>query len=175
VQVVDPEVSKTAQAIASHAQHFEDGMPYGKFKKTFPKDYAPPAIMVYYFQEISSYRTGGYNLPNFDDIRRDVGAKNVIRLPLPGESTASDILALWREVLEEYGPSDKTEALLVAREKVYRVLVLLHEIIGHGSGTYDESKFAKNEDPISALGSLASALAESRFDSFSVCRRSRSH
>ena len=164
VQVVDPEVSKTAQAIASHAQHFEDGMPYGKFKKTFPKDYAPPAIMVYYFQEISSYRTGGYNLPNFDDIRRDVGAKNVIRLPLPGESTASDILALWREVLEEYGPSDKTEALLVAREKVYRVLVLLHEIIGHGSGTYDESKFAKNEDPISALGSLASALEEQRAD-----------
>lgn len=164
VQVVDPEVSKTAQALASHAQHFEDGMPYGKFKKSFPKDYAPPAIMVYYFQEISSYRTGGYNLPNFDDIRRDVGAKNVIRLPLPGESTAPDILALWKEVLEEYGPSEKIDSLLLAREKAYRVLVLLHEIIGHGSGTYDESKFGKNEDPISALGSLASALEEQRAD-----------
>jgi hypothetical protein len=44
------------------------------------------------------------------------------------------------------------------------VLVLLHEIIGHGSGTYDESKFKKNEDPISALGSLASALEEQRAD-----------
>ena len=164
VQVVDPEVSKTAQSLASHAQYFENRMPYGAFKKTFPKDYAPPAIMVYYFQEISSYRTGGYNLPNFDDIRRDVGAKNVIRLPLPGESSAPDIVGLWKEVLREYGPSEKTEELLLAREKVYRVLVLLHEIIGHGSGTYDESKFEKNEDPISALGSLASALEEQRAD-----------
>ncbi|NBX76878.1 MAG: hypothetical protein EBQ92_10020 [Proteobacteria bacterium] len=164
VQVVDPEVSKVAQNLATHAQHFENGMPYGKFKKTFPKDYSPPAIMVYYFQEISSYRTGGYNLPNFDDIRRDVGAKNVIRLPLPGESQSPDIRAIWNEVLEEFGPPDKKDTLMKAREKVYRVMVLLHEIIGHGSGTYDESKFKKNEDPISALGSLASALEEQRAD-----------
>jgi dipeptidyl-peptidase-3 len=164
VQVVDPEVSKVAQALATHAQHFEDGMPYGKFKKTFPKDYSPPAIMVYYFQEISSYRTGGYNLPNFDDIRRDVGAKNVIRLPLPGESQSPDIRAIWNEVLEEFGPPGKKDALMKAKEKVNRVMVLLHEIIGHGSGTYDESKFKKNEDPISALGSLASALEEQRAD-----------
>lgn len=164
VQVVDPEVSKIAQSLATHAQHFENGMPYGKFKKTFPKDYSPPAIMVYYFQEISSYRTGGYNLPNFDDIRRDVGAKNVIRLPLPGESQSPDIIAIWNEVLDAFGPPAKKSALLKAREKVNRVMVLLHEIIGHGSGTYDESKFKKNEDPISALGSLASALEEQRAD-----------
>jgi len=164
VQVVDPEVSKIAQALATHAQHFENGMPYGKFKKTFPKDYSPPAIMVYYFQEISSYRTGGYNLPNFDDIRRDVGAKNVIRLPLPGESQSPDIRAIWSEVLDAFGSPEKKDALMKAREKVNRVMVLLHEIIGHGSGTYDESKFKKNEDPISALGSLASALEEQRAD-----------
>ena len=164
VQVVDPEVSKIAQSLATHAQHFENGMPYGKFKKTFPKDYSPPAIMVYYFQEISSYRTGGYNLPNFDDIRRDVGAKNVIRLPLPGESQSADIQAIWSEVLDAFGPPEKKATLMKSREKVNRVMVLLHEIIGHGSGTYDESKFKKNEDPISALGSLASALEEQRAD-----------
>lgn len=164
VQVVDPEVSKTAQKLAGHAQYFEDKMPYGKFKKTFPKDYSPPAIMVYYFQEISSYRTGGYNLPNFDDIRRDVGAKNVIRLPFPGESDSPDIKKIWGEVLDTFGPPQRKKHLLKAREKVYRVMVLLHEIIGHGSGTYDESKFKKNEDPISALGSLASALEEQRAD-----------
>ncbi|NBX82228.1 hypothetical protein EBQ90_03955 [bacterium] len=164
VQVIDPEVSKTAQNLARHAQDFENQMPYGKFKKTFPKDYSPPAIMVYYFQEISSYRTGGYNLPNFDDIRRDVGAKNVIRLPLPGESESQDIKSLWGEVLDAFGPPEKKELLLKHREKAWRVLVLLHEIIGHGSGTYDESKFKKNEDPISALGSLASALEEQRAD-----------
>ena len=164
VQVVDPEVSKIAQSLATHAQYFESNMPYGQFKKTFPKDYSPPAIMVYYFQEISSYRTGGYNLPNFDDIRRDVGAKNVIRLPLPGEAQSPDIQAIWSEVLDVFGPPEKKTVLMKAREKAYRVLVLLHEIIGHGSGTYDESKFKKNEDPISALGSLASALEEQRAD-----------
>jgi len=164
VQVVDPEVSQVAQSLATHAQYFEDRMPYGKFKKTFPKDYSPPAMMVYYFQEISSYRTGGYNLPNFDDIRRDVGAKNVIRLPLPGESESKDIQEIWGEVFDAFGPPEKKAALLKHREKAWRVLVLLHEIIGHGSGTYDESKFKKNEDPISALGSLASALEEQRAD-----------
>ena len=47
------------------AQDFEDAMPYGTFKKKFPADYSPPALMVYYFQEISGFRSGGYNLPQF--------------------------------------------------------------------------------------------------------------
>ena len=59
---------------------FENNMPYGQYKKTFPPNYSPPALMVYYFQEISGFHSGGYNLPNFDDIRRDVGAKNIIKL-----------------------------------------------------------------------------------------------
>ena len=75
VQIVDPEVSHLAQALAQRAQEFENAMPYGAFKKTFPADYSPPALMVYYFQELSGFRSGGYNLPNFDDIRRDVGAR----------------------------------------------------------------------------------------------------
>ncbi len=80
VQIVDPEISRLAMALAHRAQEFENAMPYGAFKKKFPADYSPPALMVYYFQEISGFRSSGYNLPNFDDIRRDVGAKNIIRL-----------------------------------------------------------------------------------------------
>lgn len=164
VQIVDPAISKQAQALATHAQYFENGMPYGNFKKTFPKNYAPPALMVYYFQERGSYRTGGYNLPNFDDIRRDVGAKNIIRLPLPGETEDSDFKAMWVEALSEYALPSKIEAMIKDREKVWKVIVLLHEIIGHGSGTYDVTKFGKSEDPISALGPLGSALEEQRAD-----------
>jgi dipeptidyl-peptidase-3 len=139
-------------------------MPYGEFKKKFPPGYAPPAIMVYYFQERSSIRSGGYNLPNFDDIRRDVGAKNVIRLPLPGESKDPQIVGAYREMLQEFLPPAMVEPTLAAREKLWQVLVLMHEIIGHGSGTYDVSKYAKGEDPISGLGSLGSALEEQRAD-----------
>jgi hypothetical protein len=164
VQIVDPVISKQAQALATHAQYFENAMPYGTFKKTFPKNYAPPALMVYYFQERGSYRTGGYNLPNFDDIRRDVGAKNIIRLPLPGETEDPDFKAMWVEALSEYALPSKIEAMIKDREKVWKVIVLLHEIIGHGSGTYDVTKFGKSEDPISALGPLGSALEEQRAD-----------
>lgn len=164
VQIVDPEVTRVAQALATHAQAFENAMPYGEFKKKFPDNYSPPAIMVYYFQELANYRSGGYNLPNFDDIRRDYGAKNVIRLPLPGESEDPDIKATYQEMLNEFLPQSKVASTLSKREKLYRVLVLLHEIIGHGSGTYDVSKYGKNEDPISGLGNLGSALEEQRAD-----------
>lgn len=164
VQIVDPEVSKVAEKLATHAQYFEDNMPYGEFKKKFPKDYSPPAMMVYYFQERANYRSGGYNLPNFDDIRRDVGAKNVIRLPLPGETEDPQFKKMWTENLSAFMPKAKIKASLERREKAWRVLVLLHEIIGHGSGTYDESKFDKGQDPISGLGSLGSALEEQRAD-----------
>jgi len=165
VQIVDRKISLTAEALAKKAQRFEDGMPYDtKYKKTFPKDYSPPAIMVYYFQEISSFRSGGYNLPNFDDIRRDVGAKNVIRLPLPGEDKDPEIKALYREMLEAFAPANKIDPELEAREKVWQNIVLMHEIIGHGSGTYNQEKYPNNVDPISALGSLGSALEEERAD-----------
>jgi dipeptidyl-peptidase III len=164
VQIVDPEISRLAQALAQRAQYFEDAMPYGAFKKKFPPNYSPPALMVYYFQEISGFRSGGYNLPNFDDIRRDVGAKNIIRLSMPGEDADPTLKAMRREALEEFLPSAKVEPVLANREKMWRNLVLMHEIIGHGSGTYDINKYGKTEDPVSVLGALGSALEEQRAD-----------
>ncbi len=164
VQILDPEVSKLSTGLAKRAQYFEDKMPFGKFKKTFPPDYSPPALMVYYLLEIGSYRTGGYNLPNFDDIRKSVGAKNVIRLPLPGEDEDPTFTATWKEALKEFSPSALVEPLLANRAKIDRIHTLLHEIIGHGSGTYDEAKYAAGEDPVSVLGKLGSALEEERAD-----------
>jgi dipeptidyl-peptidase-3 len=164
VQIVDPEVSRLAQALAQRAQEFENAMPYGSFKKKFPADYSPPALMVYYFQEISSFRSGGYNLPNFDDIRRDVGAKNIIRLPMPGDDADTNLKALRREAVQEFLPAAKVEPILANREKCWRNVVLMHEIIGHGSGTYDTSKYGKTDDPVSILGRLGSALEEQRAD-----------
>ena len=164
VQVVDPDISRLAQALALRAQEFENAMPYGRFKKTFPADYSPPALMVYYFQEISGFRSGGYNLPNFDDIRRDVGAKNIIRLSMPGEEANPTLKALRREALQEFLPANKVDAVLANRERCWRNVVLMHEIIGHGSGTYDTSKYAKTDDPVSILGRLGSALEEQRAD-----------
>ena len=164
VQIVDPEISRLAQALARRAQDFENAMPYGQFKKKFPADYSPPALMVHYFQEISGFRSGGYNLPNFDDIRRDVGAKNIIRLSMTGEDADPTLKVIRREALQEFLPASKVEPVLANRETCYRNLVLMHEIIGHGSGTYDTSKYGKTDDPVSILGRLGSALEEERAD-----------
>ena len=96
--------------------------------------------MVYYFQEISGFRSGGYDLPNFDDIRRDVGTKNIIRLPMPGEDADPTLKAMRREALQEFLPAGKVEPVLAHWERCRRNLVLMHEIIGHGSGTYCPGK-----------------------------------
>jgi hypothetical protein len=73
-------------------------------------------------------------------------------------------MAMRRAALEAYLPADKVDVVLANSEKTWRNLVLMHEIIGHGSGTYDTSKYGKTEDPVSALGGLGSALEEQRAD-----------
>lgn len=164
VQIVDPTMTQLSISLAKNAQSFENNMPYGSYKKTFPADYSPPALMVYYFQELSAFRSGGYNLPNFDDIRRDVGAKNVIRLDLPGLDKNPKTLEVRQKMFEEFGLASKVDSSVANWTKARQALVLLHEIIGHGSGTYDTAKYGPKEDPIGALGSLGSALEEQRAD-----------
>jgi dipeptidyl-peptidase III len=164
VQIIDPKMTALSVALAKNAQGFENEMPYGDFKKTFPADYSPPALMVYYFQELVSVRSGGYNLPNFDDIRRDVGAKNIIRLELPGQDFDPVTLKVRREMYDEFAPKAKVEGIMQDWTKARQAKVLLHEIIGHGSGTYDVTKYGPKEDPIGALGSLGAALEEQRAD-----------
>lgn len=164
VQIVDPTMTEISKGLAGAAQYFEDRLPYGRFKKKFPADYSPPALMVYYFQEIAHLRSGGYNLPNFDDIRQSVGAKNIIRLSLEGEANSPELLEAKREAYKTFGPSEKVEHLLKWFPKQRQVLVLLHEIMGHGSGTYDETKFGPGEDPASALGVGGEVIEEQRAD-----------
>jgi dipeptidyl-peptidase-3 len=164
VQIVDPKTTALSKNLAKHAQDFENQMPYGQYKKTFPEGYSPPAMMVYYFQEISGFRSGGYNLPNYDDIRRDVGAKNVIRLDLPGLDVDPNTLRDRRQVYETYSPSEVVNDVVNMWTKGRQTLVLLHEIIGHGSGTYNTTKYGPKEDPVSSLGALGSSMEEQRAD-----------
>ena len=163
VQFVDREVTKKSHALANNASYFEKKMPYQEqFKKTFPTDYSPPALMAYYFQEVADMRSGGYNLPNFDDIRGKVGFKNIIRLDLPGERNSG--LDVLKESFKAFFPADRVESALKYRDQSWQTLVLLHEIIGHGSGSYDHTKYKEGEDPTSALGNLGSSLEEQRAD-----------
>ena len=164
VQIVDPEISRLAQALRSGRRTLKMPCHMARLRRSSRADYSPPALMVYYFQEITGFRSGGYNLPNFDDIRRDVGAKNIIRLPMPGEDADPTLKAMRREAFQEFLPARKVEPVLANWVGCRRNLVLMHEIIGHGSGTYDTSKYAKTDDPVSVLGSLGGALEEQRAD-----------
>ena len=164
VQIIDPKMTEFSVDLAKNAQSFEDRMPYGTYKKKFPKNYSPPALMVYYFQEHADFRSGGYNLPNFDDIRRDVGAKNIIRLDLPGMEKDPTILKMRREKYEEFLPASKVDGVMNDWVKIRRLIVTLHESIGHGSGTYDTKKYGEKEDPVGALGNLGGSLEEQRAD-----------
>ncbi len=164
VQIVDPQTSKMSSELAKNAQTFENSMPYGEYKKTFPEGYSPPALMVYYFQEISSFRSGGYNLPNYDDIRRDVGAKNIIRLDLPGQDLDPNTLKDRREMYEAFAPANKVDDIVNYWAQGRKTKVLLHEIIGHGSGTYNTKKYGPKEDPTTVLGALGSSMEEQRAD-----------
>jgi dipeptidyl-peptidase-3 len=164
VQIVDPKTTNLSVNLAKNAQTFENQMPYGIYKKQFPQGYAPPAMMVYYFQELTSFRSGGYNLPNYDDIRRDVGAKNIIRLDLPGQDIDPSTLKDRREMYETFAPAAVVDDIITYWTKGRQTKVLLHEIIGHGSGTYNTSKYGPKEDPTTALGSLGSSMEEQRAD-----------
>jgi dipeptidyl-peptidase-3 len=164
VQIVDPKTTNLSVNLAKNAQTFEDQMPYGQYKKTFPEGYSPPAMMVYYFQEISSFHSGGYNLPNYDDIRRDVGAKNIIRLELPGQDVDPATLKDRREMYEAFAPAENVDDIVNYWTPGRQTKVLLHEIIGHGSGTYNTTLYGPKEDPTTALGSLGSSLEEQRAD-----------
>lgn len=164
VQILDPKTTELSLKLAKNAQYFEDKMPYGEFKKKFPADYSPPALIVYYLHEHSSMRTAGYNLPNYDDIRRDVGAKNIIRQDLPGFENDPIAKEDRREMYQEFLVASKVDELLEYGPRAKRLKTLLHEVIGHGSGTYDVSKFGEKQDPVSAMGSPASSLEEQRAD-----------
>ena len=172
VLVVDRDVTKKSAALAKNAQYFEDKMPYEfevegvkqAYKKVFPADYSPPAIMGYYFEEVSSIRTGGFNLPNYEDIRKDIGFKNVIRLPMPGQAADPEAKAMRQQVVEAFTTQDRVKDIMELYDTAKTIHVLLHEIIGHGSGTYDAVKYADGLDPSVALGALGASLEEERAD-----------
>ncbi|UCG50849.1 MAG: hypothetical protein JSW58_11670 [Candidatus Latescibacterota bacterium] len=146
--------------IAENALYFEEKMPWpDKFKRSVVG--LPVAKVVNVLVETGDagpVSPAAYNLPNYNDIRRDHGSKNVILLNI--ENTRSEAL-LKKMVAEFYLPEYRDNVLEYAHAKVRPLKVYMHEVIGHGSGQPDP---ATTTDPRTALGRVYSALEECRAD-----------
>ena len=145
--------------LAANAEYFEQKMPWPDvYKRT---QVAPPVSTV--VQVIVETGDSGptspvaYNLPNYADIRRDVGSKNVVLLNIQearSKRIEDDVirqfyLPQFQDVYRKYGR-------LGRQWEIY-----MHEVIGHGSGRPDETL---QGDPRALIGRAFSSLEECRAD-----------
>jgi dipeptidyl-peptidase-3 len=146
--------------LAENALYFERRMPWpDKYKRT--EVVRPVANVVNVLVETGDagpVSPAAYNLPNYNDVRRDYGSKNVILQNI--ENTWSEEL-LIKTVEEFYLPEYRENVLRYGRSLVRPLEVYMHEILGHGSGQPDVQL---TEDPRALLGRVYSALEECRAD-----------
>lgn len=131
--VVDKEEGRKYEALVDNAQKFVARLPWGPdFEKTtFNRpDYSSLQVLGF----VSTMVPGGINIPNFDDIREEVGFKNV--------TLANVITSVDNEQKLAYITAAEWELFKPHRLLSWRVNVAIHEMLGHGSGKL----LAENED-----------------------------
>ncbi len=149
------------ERIAENASYFEAKMPWPDvYKRTdVSRPVATIVNVVVETGDAGPVSPAAYNLPNYSDIRRDYGSKNVILSNI--ENTRAEGLEL--AVVNEFFLPEYRDAVLSLSHSLVRPLkVYLHEIIGHGSGRPDPSMASM--DPRARLGRVYSALEEARAD-----------
>jgi dipeptidyl-peptidase-3 len=151
--------SRLLDSLATYALYFEKKMPWpDKYKRD--KIEKPVANVVNVLVETGDsgpISPAAYNLPNYSDIRRDYGSKNIILLNIQeaGSEKIRDAiinefyLPQYRDLVKKYGRTGRTW------------IVYMHEVIGHGSGKPEEGL---REDPRVLIGRAYNALEESRAD-----------
>jgi dipeptidyl-peptidase-3 len=146
--------------LAENALYFESRMPWpDKYKRS--QVGRPVANVVNVLVETGDagpVSPAAYNLPNYNDLRRDHGSKNVILRNI--DDTWSQEL-LRRSVDEFFLPEYRENFMKYGRSLVRPLEVYMHEIIGHGSGQPDKKL---KSDPRASLGRVYSALEECRAD-----------
>ena len=145
--------------LAGEAEYFEKAMPWPEqFKRDkVVRPVSNVATVLMGTGDMGPVPWAGYNLPNYADIRSNVGSKNVIFLNIMTSGSQRDRSAVLEEFyLPEYRPLVKEYGELVTNWNVY-----MHEIIGHGSGKPDPGL---KGDPRNLIGRSFSALEEARAD-----------
>ncbi len=155
-------LAKTSQirTIASHAQWFEDHMPWdAKYRKTGAHGVTASAIdIVIETGESGPITPVGINLPNDQRIRERHGSKSV---SLSNINEAYDKSTLPELRSEFAWTPQETARALKWTAFASELTTNMHEVIGHGSGRVDERL---NGNPQAALREQFSAVEESRAD-----------
>ncbi len=152
--------SKLLNSLAENAMYFEKRMPWPEIykRKKISKPVANVVQVLVETGDSGPVSPAAYNLPNYNDIRRDHGSKNVILLNI--ENTRSK--KIQEESVNEFFLPEYRDIVLKYSNTIVRPLeVYLHEIIGHGSG---KPAIEIKDDPRTVLGRVYSALEECRAD-----------
>ena len=152
--------SAVIDKLSQSAAYFETKMPWdAKWKRT---QITPPvASVVNVLMETGDagpISPAAYNLPNYADIRKDYGSKNVVLLNVEGASSAATKEA---GIKASYRPEDQ-DLIRKYGDLARQWEVYMHEVIGHGSGQADAS--LNGVDPAVKIGPTYSALEECRAD-----------
>ncbi len=153
----NPEATRVLKILAENAQHFEDAAPWkAKYRKTWGR--IPVANAVNVLVGIGHAGPNvplGINLPNSQTIREKHGSKSVFLVNVMDTVQA----ALSDRALEEFVPPEEQDAVRRYRHKLGRVMVGLHEVVGHGSGRVSEDL---KGDPSDHLKETYATLEEAR-------------
>lgn len=132
VAIKDPEETKLLQKLVDHSEMLISTLPWvveSEDKFAFEnKQFDPPDLTsIHTVAYCSSILFPGINLPNYNDIRQDCGFKNVIIANrMAAESDQMEALAFL--------DSNDIEAFQKHKSAAYYIWVVLHELLGHGTG-----------------------------------------
>ena len=151
--------SRLITHLAAAADYFEAKMPWpAKYRRS---KVTPPIANV--VQIILGVGDAGpnspvaYNLPNYSDIRRDFGSKNIILYNVQEAKSGG----IRKQIIDEFYLPKHRENYREYGKIGRRWEVYMHEVIGHGSGKPEDDL---QSDPRTLLGRAYSALEECRAD-----------
>jgi len=151
--------SSLISRLAENALYFERRMPWPDNYK-LDRIHKPVASVVNVIVETGDSgptSPAAYNLPNYNDLRRDYGSKNIILLNIEEARSEKIREAMIREF---YLPAYQDRVRRFG-DRARQWEVYMHEVIGHGSGKPDP---ALTVDPAVAIGRAYSSLEECRAD-----------
>lgn len=163
VSIRDEALTQAIAQLSQNAFYFEGKMPWKDEWKRTKVD--PPVVAVVH--ALIETGDGGpispaaYNLPNYSDIRRDHGSKNVMLVNIENARSPK----VKQQLLEAFYLPEDQELVKNHGDAGRRWLVYLHEVIGHGSGQPDPSL---QVDPAAKLGPVYGALEECRADAVAL-------